>query len=229
MTQHMSSDCLLRAARAPAQFNVFPRYPATVLAGLIDLFADEGYPLLEILGRPMDDALAILAELNKLPQRARIDIAVGTVITRKDAERAAALKPEVLVSPAFSRSVLNVAVHAGIAYLPGVSTLQDVQMVLDAFEDVGRELRVLKVCPIDFIGRENMKYFAGIYPGILFSPTGDVRPEEIPTLKAQPWMGVPMQAEYIAEELIANQEWDAIREILRRLRRLAEEGEANRP
>ena len=84
---------------------MFPRYSASCLAGLIDVFAEEGYPLLGILGRPMDAALEILHALNDMPQRAKVDIAVGTVITRNDAERAAALKPDLLVAPAFSRRV----------------------------------------------------------------------------------------------------------------------------
>lgn len=121
------------------------------------------------------------------------------------------------------------AVEADIAYLPGVSTLQDIQQVLDAFEDVGREVRVLKLCPIDFVGRENIRYLAAIYPGILFLPTGSVLPEEIPTLRTQPWLGVPMQAEFVPVDLIENEDWEAVRKILRDLKRLAAEGEANRP
>ena len=224
----MREDVLVELSRAPAQLNIMPDYPVDTVCGYIDVINEEGYPILEILGRPMDKALAILEELNARPQRSKVYMAIGTIITRSDAERVAALRPDLMVSPAFSRKVLEVAVQADIPYVPGISSLQDVQDVLDAFEDVGREVTVLKVCPVDLLGRDLVGVIGGIYPGIALCPTGTINMEDIPEWKAMPWMGAPMERWFVPDEMIHACDWDVIRSRLQEIKRLAAEGLSRR-
>lgn len=224
----MKEDVLKKLVGAPAQLNIMPHFSVDAVCGYIDLLHEESFPILEILGRPMDDALELLAQVNERPQRAKVFMAVGTVRTRDDAKRVVELKPDFVVSGAFSRRVLDVTVEAGIPYVPAISTLQDIQNVLDAFEDVGRELKVLKVCPADMTNIYFLSMYAGIFPGISFCPTGNIRLEDIPAWKAMPWMGAPMERWFIADELIHAEDWEAIRTRLREIKELARQGESQR-
>ncbi len=224
----MKEKALEALAGAPAQLNIMPHYTVDTVCGYIDLIHEESFPVLEILGRPMDDALELLAALNERPQRAKVFMAVGTVRTRDDAKRVVALKPDLVVSAAFSRRVLDVTVEAGIPYVPAISTLQDIQNVMDAYEEVGRELEVLKVCPADMTNIHFLSMYAGIFPGIKFCPTGNIEIQAIGEWKAMPWMGAPMERWFVPDELIHAEDWDAIRTILREIKELASEGESRR-
>ena len=228
MTSAIDKDLLSTLCASPAQINVPPDLTVDQVAGVARALIEESYPVLEILGRPMEKALPLLHAFNERPERSRIAMAVGTILTRRHAEQAVAAKPDLLVSPAFSRRVLEVAVEAGIPYIPAVSTLQDIQDVLDAYEDVGWELRVLKACPLNWITPAIMDMIARIYPTITFCPTGTVELEDIPLLKARSWMGAPMEQWFLERAWIDDGNWDRVRERLREIRRLAEAGEANR-
>jgi len=224
----MNEKVLEELAGAPAQLNIMPHFTVDAVCGYIDVMQEESFPILEILGRPMDDALKLLAALNERPQRKKVLMAVGTVRTRKDAERVVALKPDLVVSGAFSRRVLDVTVEAEIPYVPAISTLQDIQDVLDAYEEVGHELKVLKVCPVDLATINILSMYAGIFPGISFCPTGSIVVQDIAEWKAMPWMGAPMERWFIPDELIFAGDWDEIRVKLQEIRTQAQIGESQR-
>lgn len=228
MNQANEKGVLTALANAPAQINIMPDYTAEELVGLASVFAEEGFPMLEILGRPMGKAIDLLASFNERPERSKVYTAIGTLKTRKDAEAVVALKPDLLVSAIFSRQVLDVAVDAGIDYLPAVSTLQDIQNVLEAFDEVGRELSILKVCPVEVVPIGMVNIMANIFPGIRFCPTGTIEIEDIPEWKAMPWMAAPMERWFVPDELIYAHDWDAIRGRLRKIKELAAEGVAKR-
>jgi len=133
-----------------------------------------------------------------------------------------------MVSPAFSRHILDVAVEADIAYLPAVSTLQDIQNILEAYAEVGRELKVLKVCPVKIVTMEIAQMYANIFPGIVFCPTGTIEIEALSAWKANPWMGVAMEQWFVPTEVIQARDWDTARASLRKIKALAAEGVAQR-
>lgn len=221
-------DVLDKLAASPAQITVHPMHTADAVCGLAGVLIDEGFPVIEILGRPLEDAVPLLRALNEMPQRSEIGTAIGTLKTRQQAEVAAELGPDLFVSPAFSQEVLDVAHERNIAYLPSITTLQDIQNIIGAFERVGREVNVLKVCPATLITREILNSYAGIFPGILFCPTGTIQKEEIPDWKAMPWMGAPMERWFVPDELLENHDWDGVRKALQEVKDLAAEGLARR-
>ena len=216
----MNHDVLESLKTAPIQCNVHPVLSVDALAGFAEILHEEGYPLFEVLGRPMDDAEPLIRAFSETPQRKLLYLAVGTLKTQADAERAVALDADLLVSATFSRRILDVAVEADVPYMPGISTLQDIQNVHDAFEDVGRTVKVLKLCPVDFIGMPLVEIMATIYPDVMFGPTGTVELEDLPTWRQLPFISAPMQS-YIPEEMIAAGDWDGVRELLRKARQLA--------
>jgi 2-dehydro-3-deoxyphosphogluconate aldolase/(4S)-4-hydroxy-2-oxoglutarate aldolase len=186
------------------------------------------YFILEILGRPMDKACDLLRAFNDRPERSNICMAVGTLRTRAHAEAVVALKPDFVVSAIFSRPVLDVAAEAGIPYVPAVSTLQGIHDVMEAFEELGLDLRVLKICPLDWVTVEVVDIMSAIFPGIAFCPTGTVQIADIADLKAKPWMGAAMERWFVPDELIFAHDWEAIRTILRTIEANAAQGIARR-
>ena len=221
----MHDEVLADILRTPAMINLYPREADTVRR-YVRVLREEGYAALEILARPPTAALTLFKELSAGPERHLLRLGLGTVKTRRDAEQAVSVKPDFLVSPAFSRRVLEVAVEADLPYIPGVCTLQDVQDVLDAFEDVGREVKVLKLCPMAVLNAEYVRILGAIYPGIMFCPTGTVTLEELPEWSGMPNIGPAMQSEYVPDELFETRDWDGVRRCLRTVRKRVQMGRA---
>ena len=208
-------------AKAPAMINIDTVQNVETVCRYIQILHEEGYPAMEILARPsLDSMLELLESLNDRPERKMIHLGIGTLKTEKTARHAVTLKPDFLVSPAFSRRVLNVAVDADIPYLPGVCTLQDVQDVLDAFEDVGREVTVLKLCPVEILTYSYVRMMGSIFAGITFCPTGTVTLATMPQWRKIPCIGPAMESSFIPCQMLENGQWESVRETLKDIRRL---------
>lgn len=210
--------------RAPALPTVLP-LDADTLCKYADALSAEGYPALEVLARPLPEALATMQEVNRRPQRRKIKWGVGTMRTSRDAREMISLRPDFLVSPAFSLRVLDAAVEANIPYIPAVHTFQDVQNVLDAFEDRHLEVRLLKLCPVFGLTHEYVQALCGCFPGISFCPTGEITLENYPDWKSMPGIVAPMGSRMIPTALLQAGDWPAVHEHLHLLRRMADEAE----
>jgi len=215
-----------KLGRAPIGINVLP-ISADILARYIQVLHEEDYPTLEILCRPPEEALSIVKELNTMPERKLIALGIGTVTSEQTARLAVELKPDFIVSPAFSRKVLAVAVEAGIPYIPGIEGFQEVQDVLDAFSDYGLPVEILKICPIINISPAYLTMLCNCYPGIRFCPTGDPKIESLETFvewKKHPGIAAPMSAGFVPRKLLEEQDFDAVRQRLRYIRSLDYQG-----
>lgn len=212
-------DSIVRAPILPT----VPPLPAHILCGYADVLREEGYPALEVLARPLQDAVATVREVIGRPQRQKIRWGVGTMRTCREAREMIELKPDFLVSPAFSQRVLDAALEAKIPYIPAVHTFQDVQNVLDAFEDRGVEVRLLKLCPVYGLTREYVQSLCGCFPGIVFCPTGEMTLENYSDWKNMPGIVAPMGSRLVPTPLLEAADWPAVRQRLRLLRRLADE------
>ena len=215
-----SDDVLKDLAEAPVTLNVYPQRSAETMCGFLEVMKAEDYRILEILGRPVAEAADLLRQLNDAPQRSLARVGLGTIKTQRDAEAVVDLHPDFIVSPAFSARVLAVAADAGIPYIPGIITLQDVQDVLEAFEDNGLELKVLKVCPINILNYEYFEVLHGIYPGVVFCPTGTVTPETLAKWKALSYVGPAMENWFVPAEMLDAQDWPAARGRLAEIREI---------
>jgi 2-dehydro-3-deoxyphosphogluconate aldolase/(4S)-4-hydroxy-2-oxoglutarate aldolase len=213
----MGSEVWQDVSNAPVSVNLWPRHPVETICRLIDVMREEGFGLLEIMARPPEDAECLLRELNERPHRQQVRLSIGTLLRSSDARRFAALHPDALVSPGFSRGVLDVAVETDLLYVPGVCTVQDVQDVLEAFEAVGREVRILKLCPVDILTWDYVQMLSAMYPGILFCPTGTITLDNLPMWKALPCIGPAMQA-FVTPEMLENGDWGAVRGRLQAIR-----------
>lgn len=205
---------------APALPTVYP-IGADTLCGYADALAAEQFPALEVLARPLAELLPTLREVFSRPQRNSVYWGIGTLKNRADALEAAELRPDFFVSPAFSRRVLEVAVECGIPYIPGVFTFQDVQNVIDVFDEFGLSVQILKLCPVFGLTAEYVRGMAGCFPGISFCPTGEITLENYSHWKRMPAITAPMGSRLIPRELIERKDFTAVRDRLRVLRELA--------
>jgi 2-dehydro-3-deoxyphosphogluconate aldolase / (4S)-4-hydroxy-2-oxoglutarate aldolase len=218
----MSQDLLDSILHAPMLPTVFP-LGADVLCGYADALSAEGYPALEVLARPLSDAVATMREVVGRPQRQKVKWGVGTMRTSREAREMVELQPDFLVSPAFSQRVLDVALEARIPYIPAVHTFQDVQDVSDAFEDRHLEVRLLKLCPVYGLTRDYVRSLCGCFPGIAFCPTGEITLENYLEWKSTPGIVAPMGSRLVPTQLLEAGDWPAVRQRLRLLRRLSDE------
>ena len=215
-------DALVQAPILPT---VMPM-AAERLCGFCEALHQEGYSALEVLGRPLDAALTAVAQAMRQPQRAKVNWGIGTLRTRDDARRAVALGPDFVVSPAFSRNVLDVAAEAGIAYIPGVLTFQDVQDVIDAFDERDVPVKVLKLCPVYGLTPEYVMSLRGCFPGINFCPTGEITLDNYIQWKQIPGIAAPMGSELVPHEWITSGDLQRVRARLQLLRSMMEQAAA---
>lgn len=218
---HTHEDVYDALTHAPLVPTVMPM-PGVQLAAYVELLAQAKYPVIEVLCRPAEQALPLVEELFESRHRHTIRWGIGTIRDAATAQRVVALRPDFMVSPAFSRRVLDVAVEAGVPYVPAVHTFQDVQDVLDAFDDHGLHVRVLKLCPIYGLSNDYVQSLRGCFPGITFCPTGEVTIENYATWRGMVGAGAPMGRRLIPPDAVACGDSKTITHLLDFYRCLAE-------
>ena len=209
-------DSLLEMAKKPIWPTVYP-LSADILAPYMQVLHEQKYSLLEILARPLEQALDVFRQVNELPIRKKITVGFGTVLTAKAALKALQLEPDFIVSPAFSPKVLDLCVEAGVPYIPGISTFQDVQDVLEAFESHGLELKMLKFCPLmTWMTPSYLKCLGGCYPNIRFCVTGsrDLSMEDNFSYRQAPCVGAAIGSQFIPQELLEKKDFETVRKCL---------------
>jgi 2-dehydro-3-deoxyphosphogluconate aldolase/(4S)-4-hydroxy-2-oxoglutarate aldolase len=214
---------LQKLITAPIVPTVFP-IALDILRAYIRALHEENYPALEVLCRPPEAGLEILAGLQHVPERELIAVGAGTVTSAGLAKKIVRLKPDFIVSPAFSRRVLTIALDADIPYLPGVCSFQDVQDVTEAFHDAGLTVRILKLCPLIGLSPAYVQMLAGCFPGIYYCPTGDPGVESLKTYqrwKRVPNIIAPMGSGFIPHVWLEQKKFQAIAARLRKISKLA--------
>lgn len=206
--------------QAPILPTVYPTNAAT-LCRYADILHEEGYPAIELLGRPSEQALAAMSRIVEAPQRSKLKWGIGTVRTHAAARQAVALRPDFIVSPAFSPRVLEMAVQANVPYIPGVHTFQDVQNVIEAFEEYELTVKVLKLCPVFGLSPDYIQALRGCFPGIVFCPTGEITFENYLEWKRIPGIVAPMGSQLVPRDWLDAGDFEAVRHRLRQYRELA--------
>src|SRR3972149_3897295 len=101
----MNAQVLDAITRAPLVPTIYLSAGAEKILQYGRLLAEGKYPAVEILSRPLGDALAVFRRIASAPERKLLRWGIGTLRTREGARKAVALTPDFLVSPAFSRNV----------------------------------------------------------------------------------------------------------------------------
>lgn len=94
-------------------------------------------------------------------------VGVGTVLDVGMAERAIDSGVEFIVSPGFSREVLDATKARGVIYIPGCATATELTVVYNA------GIRLAKFFPAESLGGPAaIKLLSGAFKGMRFLPTG---------------------------------------------------------
>ena len=127
---------------------------------------DGGLPVAEITFRTAAAAEAIRAITRELPS---ILVGAGTVLTIENADRAVEAGAKFIVSPGFSRDVVEFCLDKGVPVTPGCSSPTDIGMA------VGCGLEVVKFFPAESVGGiKTLKAIAAPYGMVKFIPTGGI-------------------------------------------------------
>ncbi len=101
-------------------------------------------------------------------------VGAGTVLRASQLEEAVGAGARFIVTPGFSREVVQLAQEAAVPVFPGVATATEVQMALDQGVDV------VKFFPAEAMGGvATLKALAGPFPMVRFIPTGGINLERL--------------------------------------------------
>lgn len=96
-------------------------------------------------------------------------VGAGTILSRDQAQRAAACGAQFVVSPGFSPPVVEWCLEQGLMVMPGVATPSEIMAALE------RGLQAVKFFPAELLGGVRMlKALGDVFPGMRFLPTGGV-------------------------------------------------------
>lgn len=104
-------------------------------------------------------------------------VGAGTVLTPRQARRAADLGATVLISPGWSQELWSVTSTLGVTHVPGVFTPSEVSAA------VGNGARTCKLFPASAFGTDYVRALMGPFPDVELIAVGGVRPDD-----AQPFL-----------------------------------------
>ena len=101
-------------------------------------------------------------------------VGAGTVLRASQLEEAVGAGARFIVTPGFSREVVQLAQEAAVPVFPGVATATEVQMALD------QGVEVVKFFPAEAMGGvATLKALGGPFPMVRFIPTGGINLERL--------------------------------------------------
>lgn len=139
---------------------------------------DGGLKVLEVVLRT-DEALKCLAKIAEtFPD---VQVGAGTVLSAEQAQKAIDAGAKFIVSPGFTKGVVDTAHNAGLPVLPGISTATELQ------EAWNMGLRTVKLFPASLVGGPKMaKALSSVFRDVRFMPTGGVSPTNLNEYLAVP-------------------------------------------
>ncbi len=169
---------------------------------LAETLRDAGLHSLEITFRAAGAAEAIAAVRAAFPDML---VGAGTVLTLEQLDRAIQAGAEFIVSPGFSRPIVERAIEAGVVPLPGVATPTEVQMGLDA------GLSTLKFFPAAAAGGlPYLRALAGPFRNVEFIPTGGIDAANLADYLALPGVAACGGSWFVKRESLAAGDWATV-------------------
>lgn len=145
--------------------------------------------------------------LRELQARLGPDVALGagTVLSAGQAREALEAGAQFLVSPHLGEDVLEVALEAGVPYLPGVLTPTEIVRAQ------GLGAGMLKVFPAGSSGgAAYLKDLLGPFPGLQVMVTGGITPAEVPTYLGAGALAVGLGSNLFPGEALRAGNWAAV-------------------
>lgn len=167
-----------------------------VCAGVVKALYDGGIRMVEFTNRG-DQALARFTELQALCQQtmSEMQLAVGTILTKADAENFIKAGATILISPFWDDEVFAVAQAAGVLWIPGCMTPTEIHRAVNA------GLEVVKLFPGNVLGTGFVEAIRPLFPHIKFMVTGGV---DATTASVNAWLKSGVLAAGLGSKLITS-------------------------
>lgn len=145
-------------------------------------------------------------------------VGAGTVTTPFEAAQVIDSGAQFAVSPGIAADMVSTLLAAEVPVIPGVATPSDVMLA----RTLG--LRTVKVFPVATLGGPAfVRALSGVWPDMLFMPTGGVTEATMRDYFAIPAVTAVGGTWMVPADLIADRNWSGITQLARRAADLAEE------
>ena len=174
---------------------------------LVDAMMAGGLPIAEVTLRTP----AALESLRRIRgERPDMNAGVGTVLNVKQAAEVREAGAKFVISPGFSRSVVDYCLEHELPVYPGVATATEIEFALDA------GLNLLKLWPIETLGgRAYLELLAGPFAGVEFNPSGGTTAASLKNYLSLPNVVAVGGPWMTPSDWIAAGQFDKIREAVR--------------
>ncbi|AKQ45063.1 ketohydroxyglutarate aldolase [Rufibacter radiotolerans] len=138
-----------------------------------------------------------------------LHLGIGTIKTVQQAQDFIDAGADYIVAPIVDPAVGNLAHEAGLLWIPGCFTPTEVHVAQQA------KAALIKLFPANILGPEFLSSIKELFQGQLFIPTGGVELEEN---NFRTWFkagvcAVGMGSKLISKDVLANQQYDKLREL----------------
>lgn len=147
--------------------------------GLADALLAGGLPVAEVTLRTD----AGLGSIRTMADRGDILVGAGTVTTVDQVDQVVDAGARFIVSPGFSRAVVDRALHHGVPIVPGCVTPSEIMAALEA------GITTVKFFPAGvYGGAKAIKALAAPFTGVQFIPTGGVSADNLGDFLSLPYV-----------------------------------------
>lgn len=180
---------------------------------LAEALMNGGLPLAEVTFRTAAAKEAIRLIRTKYPDML---CGAGTVVNIDQAEEAVEAGAAFIVSPGFSKEVIEFALRKNIPVLPGCCTPTEI------IEAMRYNLKVVKFFPAkQYGGMDTIKALAAPFPGIKFMPTGGINAQNLREYLDQDVIYACGGSWMVSDKLIQEKRFDEITRLTREAVELA--------
>jgi len=161
-----------------------------------------GITVFEVVMRTPQSVTALRAMLEATPEA---DIGLGTLMTAEDVHTARQAGAKFGVSPGLTPELAAAIQDTQLPFLPGVATASEVMQAR------AWGLKELKYFPAQGpVGAGWIKDMSGVFPDVLFCPTGGIRPPDIPVYLQLPNCCTVGGSWVVPTELLNERDWAGI-------------------
>lgn len=180
---------------------------------LAEALMNGGLPLAEVTFRTAAAKEAIRLIRTQYPDML---CGAGTVVNINQAEEAVEAGAAFIVSPGFSKEVIEFALRKNIPVLPGCCTPTEI------IEAMRYDLKVVKFFPAkQYGGMDTIKALAAPFPGIKFMPTGGINAQNLREYLDQDVIYACGGSWMVSDKLILEKRFDEITRLTREAVELA--------
>jgi 2-dehydro-3-deoxyphosphogluconate aldolase/(4S)-4-hydroxy-2-oxoglutarate aldolase len=198
MTSKTMREMLARSPVMP----ILTLHDATVAGDLAQALVRGGVALFEVVMRTPQSVAALHAMREAAPEA---DIGMGTLMTPQDLHTAMQAGAMFGVSPGLTPELAAAIRETRFPFLPGVATASEVMQAR------GWGMKELKFFPAQgAAGAAWIQDMSGVFPDVVFCPTGGIRPPDIPAYLKLPNCCTVGGSWVVPADLLADKDWAAI-------------------